>query len=173
MSDAARIEEIAAGFLARRDRGSWDAADQAGLDAWLDEATAHRVAWLRLQAAWTRADRLGALNAPSAAAVAPVRPRFLTPASMAAGLVGLLVVAGTASLAIGLRAEPHTYETEVGGRESVPLADGSRVELNTATRLRANVSRDPAPSGSTAARPISRSPTTRPTPSWSMPAAAG
>src|SRR5690606_85904 len=29
------------------------------------------------------------------------------------------------------------YETQVGGRESVPLPDGSRVELNTDSKLRA------------------------------------
>ena len=47
-----QIEQTAAAWLARRDGGRWHAADQAGLDAWLEASPAHRVAWLRLQAAW-------------------------------------------------------------------------------------------------------------------------
>ena len=79
MAASREIEHIAAQWLARRESGEWPAAAQAELDAWLARATAHRVAFVRLQAAWTQAARLQALvgAAPDAragsGAAAPVR----------------------------------------------------------------------------------------------------
>jgi len=61
MAASREIEHIAAQWLARRESGEWPAAAQAELDAWLARATAHRVAFVRLQAAWTQAARLQAL----------------------------------------------------------------------------------------------------------------
>ncbi|MCC4593735.1 DUF4880 domain-containing protein, partial [Xanthomonas campestris pv. cannae] len=58
--DSRWIEARAAAWLARRDRGDWTDARQARLDAWLAAATAHRVAFLRLQAAWQESGRLQA-----------------------------------------------------------------------------------------------------------------
>jgi transmembrane sensor len=57
------IEALAAQWLTRRESGSWSEADQAELDAWLDASTAHRVAFLRLDVAWSEAARLRALGA--------------------------------------------------------------------------------------------------------------
>jgi transmembrane sensor len=62
MHDSIQIEEIAAGWLARRDRGHWSDADQAELTAWLDSCVAHRIAYIRLEAAWQRARRLSVLK---------------------------------------------------------------------------------------------------------------
>src|SRR5882724_1218152 len=58
-----QIEESAAVWLARRDSGNWNDADHAGFNEWLNASTAHRVAYLRLEAAWTEAGRLKALGA--------------------------------------------------------------------------------------------------------------
>jgi transmembrane sensor len=52
MASSREIEQVAAAWLARRDAGGWSARDQQQLDAWLDEAVAHQVAFLRLDAAW-------------------------------------------------------------------------------------------------------------------------
>ena len=62
MHDSIQIEEIAAAWLARRDGDGWSAADQAALTDWLDASTAHRVAYIRLEAAWQRARRFKALT---------------------------------------------------------------------------------------------------------------
>ncbi len=48
MAGSRQIERTAAAWLAQRDSGRWSERDQARLDAWLSEATAHRVAFLRL-----------------------------------------------------------------------------------------------------------------------------
>ena len=56
-------ERLAAEWLSRRDGVEWSPSDQVELDAWLDESTAHAVAYIRLQAAWNRADRYQVLGA--------------------------------------------------------------------------------------------------------------
>lgn len=57
------IERTAAEWLARRDGDAWSSADDAALQAWLEADTAHRVALLRLLAAWSESGRLQALGA--------------------------------------------------------------------------------------------------------------
>lgn len=58
MTDHREIERAASMWLARRDAGGWSDPQQTALDAWLAESTAHRVAFLRLEAAWEEAARL-------------------------------------------------------------------------------------------------------------------
>ena len=73
MLNSREIELAAAAWLARRDAGRWSAHDQQRLDAWLDEATAHKVAFIRLDAAWRQSDRLQALGAGMPKGCLPVR----------------------------------------------------------------------------------------------------
>lgn len=73
MASSRQIEQTAATWLARRDAGAWSPAEQAALEAWLAESTAHRVAFVRLEAAWQRADRLKVLGAGRATGVVPPR----------------------------------------------------------------------------------------------------
>ena len=73
MASSREIEHTAAAWLARRDAGAWSERDQQQLDAWLDASVAHRVAFLRLDAAWRQSDRLKALGAGVPAGVVPAR----------------------------------------------------------------------------------------------------
>ncbi|MBO9710290.1 MAG: FecR domain-containing protein [Caulobacter sp.] len=131
---AAMIEEAAARWLLRREGPDWSLADQAQLDAWLEASPAHKVAFWRLELGWEQADRLAALR-PALAARSGAR-RGLSPwTAIAAGLVAAVLVGG----AVVSRFTPEnsrTYFTEVGGRALVPLPDGSKIELNTATQVR-------------------------------------
>jgi transmembrane sensor len=143
MTSVMDIEERAAHWLVRRQEPEWSAADQAALDAWLRESTSHEVAFLRLEYGWSKVDRLSVLRRPPlprqecAEDMAPAlpnrRPRrlLLWGAAAAAVLlsVGILFLYG--DLFAG-----DVYTTAVGGHEIVPLADGSRIELNTNTRVR-------------------------------------
>lgn len=63
MHDSRRIEQAAADWLARRDRGEWSPSQQQALEAWLAQSTRHRVEFLRLEAAWHEAGRLQAIAA--------------------------------------------------------------------------------------------------------------
>src|SRR5688572_33369562 len=73
MASSIEIEEEAAIWLARRDAPGWSRADDAALAEWLDASTAHRVAFVRLEAAWQRANRLQALSAGIATGTVPGR----------------------------------------------------------------------------------------------------
>jgi transmembrane sensor len=138
------IEAKAAEWLMRREQPQWSQADQAALDGWLNESMSHKAALWRLEHAWQMADRIGALTARG---IAP-RPRrtglplkWWQAGALAASL--LLTVAF-----IGLHSRPtsslqptvDTFDTAVGGHRIVPLVDGSRIELNTATILRTMIS---------------------------------
>ncbi|MDB5782046.1 FecR domain-containing protein [Caballeronia mineralivorans] len=61
--DSTRIECEAADWLARRDSGAWSEADARAFAEWQSESTAHRIAVIRIEATWQRADRLQALGA--------------------------------------------------------------------------------------------------------------
>lgn len=139
MSDREHIETEAARWVSRSSEHAWGEADEAALQAWLAQSFDNRVAFLRLRSVWQRADRLAALRhvpidvePPQATRVR--RVSWLPWSAAAAACV----------LALGLvfnhvNSVRETYRTEIGGRQSVPLADGSRVELNTQTRLRAAI----------------------------------
>lgn len=71
MNSSRETEEIAAAWLARRDGGDWSETEQAAFTEWLQASTAHHVAFLRLEAAWRRTDRLKALGARAQPGVVP------------------------------------------------------------------------------------------------------
>ncbi|PTU28274.1 FecR family protein [Stenotrophobium rhamnosiphilum] len=143
MSNATRIEESAVAWCVKRERADWSASDQAELDAWLSESTAHRVAMLRMEYGWQRVDRMAALRSSSLSQVAPVHSPYQPDSkkrwlAMAAGflLVMSLSIFGAQQW---MGNGTQRYVTMVGGHETVPLKDGSNVELNTNTHLRAVV----------------------------------
>jgi transmembrane sensor len=156
-SNRQAIEEQAATWLQKRDGGDWGADDQARLSQWLDTDTHHRVAFLRLEAAWTEISRLQAIGAgyprgtiPSAeeldaASSVLLRDRaqevreggrrgnsWSLRVALAACLI-VLVIGGVYFSTHLLRVE--SYSTPVGGLASVPLEDGSNITMSSATAL--------------------------------------
>lgn len=142
MSKHLAIEQQAAAWLARKDGDQWCAVDQAQLDQWLALATAHRVAYLRLAAAWSAANQLAPGVPEPAAAQAQRRPlpRFST-WRLAAAIV-LTVGAAAGLLAVRSNVAEVRYETQLGAHQTHALKDGSELTLNTATLLRARVSKN-------------------------------
>lgn len=162
MNSSEKIETAAGDWFARRESGEWTAVEQAGFQAWLEESPLHRVAYLRIEHAWERAQRLKALGsgAPSHHVPAPgswvLSPFFrfgraerpprrsrlgVVPGSwsrmrpilrLTATLAAVLIVA----VAWVLWPSGTTYSTPVGGVETVHMADNSTVILNTNTALR-------------------------------------
>ena len=84
------VERSAARWLARREGDAWSADDDAALHAWLDADTAHRVAFLRLQAAWDESGRLQALGAGWKRPGPPPRGHWSQPAHG----IGIAAIAG-------------------------------------------------------------------------------
>lgn len=138
MSNAAHIDEVAARWLLRREAEDWSGDDQAALDAWIEADPLHRMAYWRLEHGWSQADRLSALRTPREPRVSSRAVSLWRRAAVLGALAACLVAAIVAPFVGQLGRD--TYATEIGGHEAVPLADGTRVELNTQTRLRAAVS---------------------------------
>ena len=168
---AARVEAQAADWLARLDGDGWTDVDATALDQWLDADTAHRVAFLRLQAAWQEAGRLQALGAgwqgrgvpprgtwhgapgdrrdqllQAIAARPPLRDRR-APAGNARWR--LVAAAGVAACALfagwawreGHHVEAASFRTAVGEVATQALADGSSATLAGDSRIEVRLSR--------------------------------
>jgi len=130
-------EMQAAQWLAREDRGL-TAEESDALELWLGASSLNKVAYLRLKASWQRADRLAALKRPGLRV--SERAPMAVPALVAAGLV--LVLAGGAWHfwpALRTTVDTRSYATAIGQKQEVRLSDGTRLELNTNTRVRASV----------------------------------
>lgn len=145
MSARNDIEEAAAHWLVRQTDGL-SSDEQAQLDAWLNIAAEHRTVFWRLEYSWEKAGRLVALRGPAtlAEAIAEATPPVVSRRALprwAVGLAATLAVVVLASTAF-VWPRPAHYATDTGERRMVALSDGSRVELNTETRLRASMSPD-------------------------------
>lgn len=161
------IERAAADWLARRDGDGWSASDETALETWLATDTAHRVAFLRLQAAWSESGRLQALGAGLQAGGPPPRGHWnassltrnaadsvakslrrpaqsswsgrLRIAGFAAALV--CVIAGGWAWQVVHRVDVASYRTAVGEVLTQPLLDGSRVTLASNSDVEVRLSR--------------------------------
>lgn len=136
MSAAADIEARAAQWLLQQEEPDWTEADQRELDTWLEASTAHQAAFWRLEHGWRRADRLAARGT---APEPPMRRRIPLSRRFAALAASLVAVVGGATFWLTYEPSRETYTTRIGGHEVVPLPDGTRVELNTDTRLRSEI----------------------------------
>jgi transmembrane sensor len=162
MSSNTQIEECAAEWLARRDRDDWSEAQEVNLTTWLRASTAHRVAYLRLEAAWQQSARLKALGAgvapghipppgtwadhsfsdpsvPESPPQAGKRKKMLRRVAHAIAASLILCAFGTGAW---YRYASHgtSYATIVGGLAAVPLKDGSRITLNSDSEVLVAVS---------------------------------
>jgi transmembrane sensor len=130
-------EAAAAAWLSREDRGL--SAEEADLlSQWLGRSMLNRVAYLRLKAMWQRADRLSALKGLDEAAAPPGRV-WLRPALYASLAAALLLAMASGAWLAWQRPAPQLFATAIGRSQAVRLADGSRMELNTNTRVRTDV----------------------------------
>lgn len=164
MTDSRQIEQQAADWLVRRDAGDWTAHDQQVLDAWLSASARHKVAFLRLESAWSEAGRLQAFAAglptggppPRTATDTPALPdlrsiRFAPRRVVAPrgrwrhGIAATLALLAVGSAAWGGwqltgRQEAH-YVSVVGQVQTVTLPDGSTATLSSDSQLDVRISR--------------------------------
>lgn len=166
MSRASDISDAAAAWLVQLEGQTspqiWDS-----FQAWMDQDPRHRAVFIRLRVAWNHVDQLksmrpvdGTIDAdllattkinPASIVSRGLQPLRGTPRrrpedlvmperrrvfAIAAAIAAMGVVAWFASYHLGWR----TFETGVGGREKMELADGSTVDLNTNTELNVRIS---------------------------------
>lgn len=132
------IEAEAAGWLARVDRGL-SAEEEAMFARWKAADIEHRIIFLQLQAVWQRADRLAAMRPASPSTSRLPQGLALKVAAIAAVLV---VCVGLGLTYWAQTAPPERFETAIGARRSLNLADGTHVELNTDTVIHASITRE-------------------------------
>jgi len=139
MSDHEKIQQQAAEFVMRRDEPGWSSTDQLELDAWLNESMAHCAAFWRLEHGWERADRARSLYNPSAERP-PRRPIMWRRAAFALA-ASIVLVVGIAAVLLWPRGPIYErqYATRMGQHGFVLLPDGSKIELNSDSRMRAEL----------------------------------
>ena len=139
MTETDRVEQEAADWLAREDRGLGFRERQA-FEAWRDRSTFHRVAYLRLQSAWARADHL--VEAGVQAAVPAKAPRRWIAFAMSAGAAALaacLLVLFWPSAKV-TTGDGSVVSTDAGRQRSLSLADGTKILLAGNTTLHTRLS---------------------------------
>jgi len=136
---AKSLEETAAEWVARLDAGELTPQEQAALDSWLESDSRCVGAFARARAIFLSPGVQAVRGRPSLPALSARAARYgllATAATVAA------VVAGIAFLGRGPQVDKHVYSSELGEIRQIPLADGTRVTLNTNTALRVEYSTD-------------------------------
>jgi transmembrane sensor len=157
-------DDVAARWLIKRECGIWSPEHEVEFNAWLEASIAHRIAYLRLYAAWDAAGRLKALSTADTLAAGTVplrgmwdrgnpRPHALQASGCArpyaskrvgfrVGLVAAMVVAalvtGIYTLSSGLL-DGRRYSTAIGAVDTVALNDGSKIILNSDSQVRVDL----------------------------------
>ncbi len=135
--DHLNIEQRAAEFLQRRRFWPWSDQDQQDLEDWLNQHIQHRVSYLRLESGLHRVERLAALGPMKRPITNHTSDSaWFTKLAKYAAAILLLVGLGIAGQQMLLRPGVEYISTQIGDRRIITLADGSKVELNTNTKLR-------------------------------------
>lgn len=150
LSRYSETERDAHAWAARIDRGELSAKEEAALKRWLAADPENRAALIRVAEMWgrlafalgseTTAQTLRSRNETGS------RRRWpkLTPArGMAAGLIAL-VASGVGIFGVQtyrVQSSNGVYETAIGEQQTVVLADGSTIVINTDSKLTVNYSR--------------------------------
>jgi transmembrane sensor len=136
--NAMEVEARAADWVTEQHNAkTWTEDGQMRLDAWLAQSLAHRVAYVRLNAAWRRTHRLAALRSHDVdVGILNSLHRRIRSGLMGTG-VALVVIGLLAGGVFALSAQRgQAYATGLGEHRVITLADGSKIELNTNTSLR-------------------------------------
>lgn len=129
---SSEVDKAAAQWAARLDRAELGRDDQDGLNRWLDEDVRHVGAFARAQAVLARLDMAVALG-DDFGTQPPRAPLLSRRGLLGAGAAGAAIAASAAWIAF--RPSFTTYTTGKGEVRLIPLADGSVITLNTASRV--------------------------------------
>ena len=156
MTRASDIEQRASEWIIRSEGGNFTADMRAEMERWLQNPR-HRVTFLRIREAWRRASRIRNTR-PLDGNVDPdlLKNRHLTPGSdddtnsgpssewpfrvaTGAALSLIIYLLCLSSWFVLGRTDWISYTTSIGGYEHVTLADGSAIQLNTDSEVRARL----------------------------------
>jgi transmembrane sensor len=129
---SARVRAEAAAWVAQIHGEEHGLEQDARLRAWLGESDEHRRAFDRLTRAWEQAGKIRLRAGRDAVATEPRRRARFVPWAAAAAATLVLVSAAVYYLRV------DAVVTEVGQQRVRLLSDGTRVTLNTNTRIEVN-----------------------------------
>jgi len=129
------LEEQAATWLLRRQFFDWSDEEQKQLDAWLAASSSNRVTYWRLNAALSRTDRLKALRQPMRREP-PDNQKSWPKRARVLAAVTIIALGAATGFHYLTKSKDEVIATAVGGHKVVTLADGSTIELNTASTVR-------------------------------------
>lgn len=125
--------EAASWFVSNRVSASAGGVDD--FDSWLSAHSANERAYASAEAIWSDLDTILAQDkGPAAASVSPP-PGFMATGIGRWATLGAACVALLLATVFFLRPGGEMFSTEIGGQQIAVLDDGTRVSLNTATRL--------------------------------------
>lgn len=124
----------AAAWLARLHRSRRTSQDDAGFRRWLEEDSSHARAWAMASDMWENAQRLSLNVTPAPPTSAQTRPRVWYAAAAS-------VVVALIAFAVTVLRDP-IISTAIGEQRVVTLEDGTRLSLNTNTRVQVKMTRD-------------------------------
>jgi transmembrane sensor len=132
------IDERAAEWAARIDRGALTEGEEAALETWLAEDTRHVGAYAKARAVLLHTERARALGgaffetASKAATSSQVPKRG---ASWFAGVAAAALTCVAVAATLMLHSSKDRFSTRLGETRVIPLDDGSVVTLNTASSV--------------------------------------
>lgn len=151
--EAARLRRDALGWFVRRQDAGWALADERAFRAWLAASLRHGEAYTRCAAPWQTLDAMpddlrahmraqlardkAALERAPPLSSLRSRRRFLQPVFAAVGAAAVLGGVGYVAWHQLLNRPQWTqaFATERGQQKDIPLPDGSRLRLDTSTRV--------------------------------------
>lgn len=150
--DDAQLRATARDWFVRRQRGQWASGEQQRFAAWLAADPRHAQALARCEAHWDQFEGMPAdlvqrmrrqLRQDQMRAQVP-RRRFLRPAFALAGVAALAGGAGLLAWQqlLAQAQWSQAFHTARGQQQELGLPDGSRLRLDTATRVQLAFYRD-------------------------------
>ncbi len=153
MTRATDIEQQASEWLIRSEGGDFTDDQRADMERWLENSR-HETAFLRMREAWRRASRVRSARPLDGT----VDPNLLQKADLAfqgrddtgasgwplrvAAAAALTLIAYLVGFAGWITLRPSdwiTHTTRIGGHENIALPDGSAIQLNTDSEIRARL----------------------------------
>lgn len=141
------VEMEAAEWVARLDTRELSPAERAELQAWAKRSPVHQEAIERMAAVWGAADILDEYNLidPLDGEAPSTRPATRRMAITGAIAASLALVFGGVAFQLGVFTPSKqfgTFQTAVGEQETIELADGSTMILNTNTKVKVDITRE-------------------------------
>lgn len=144
--DRARLQDQAVEWLIRLDAENCPAADRAAFREWLRLSPEHQAAYAEIARRMQWLERVGAADSAGRHAALRYRPAkpfaFSRPAGLAAAAAVLLGLGLATFSPLGWYGYTRHFSAETGARQSVKLADGTQLELNTDSEVAVRINRN-------------------------------